>query len=51
MWDGASGSELQTFSGPIGPGLSVRFSTDGTRLAATSKDPVVMICDAATGQE
>ena len=51
VWDAATGRQLFAISGHQSPVWSVAFSPDGKRIVSGSRDGMVRVSDAATGQE
>jgi WD40 repeat protein len=51
VWDQASGREMFTLMGHIGPVCGVGFSPDGRRIVTGSYDSSAKLWDAATGSE
>ena len=51
IWDGISGKELLTFSGPTARIVATSYSPDGKMAVAGYDDRTIIIWDAATGRQ
>jgi WD40 repeat protein/serine/threonine protein kinase len=51
IWDAASGEEVRTFKGHLGPVLSVAFSPDGNEILSGSADGTLKLWEATTNSE
>jgi WD40 repeat protein/serine/threonine protein kinase len=51
VWDPETGRQVSEIPGDIGRFSGVAFNSDGTRLAAVTRDNAVRFWDAATGRE